>query len=85
MNDQKILEASTSQCCRNFRKRVVNVIRVEPMGLRSQNLGKPGPSELRRTGNAHASQLWGFKSEGGLEPNAYTHALFADFDLAGQK
>jgi hypothetical protein len=29
--------------------------------------------------------LWGFKSEGGLEPNAYTHALFADFDLAGQK
>jgi len=30
-------------------------------------------------------ELWGFKFEGGLEPNAYTHALFADFDLAGQK
>ena len=29
--------------------------------------------------------LWGFKSEEGLGPNAYTHALFADFDLAGQK
>jgi hypothetical protein len=31
------------------------------------------------------SWLWGFKSEGGLGPNTYTHALFADFDLAGQK
>ena len=28
---------------------------------------------------------WGFKTVGGLGPNAYTHALFADFDLAGQK
>jgi hypothetical protein len=33
----------------------------------------------------HTGQLWGFKSEGGLGPNAYTHALFADFDLAGRK
>jgi hypothetical protein len=31
------------------------------------------------------SKLWGFKSVGGLAPNTYTHALFADFDLAGQK
>jgi hypothetical protein len=29
--------------------------------------------------------LWGFKSVGGLEPNTYTHALFADFDLGGRK
>ena len=42
-------------------------------------------SELRRSGEAHASQLWGFKSEGGLGPNAYTHALFADFALERQK
>jgi hypothetical protein len=31
------------------------------------------------------TQLWGFKSVGGFGPNAYTHALFADFDLVGQK
>jgi hypothetical protein len=37
----------------------------------------------RRWGST--SLLWGFKSEEGLAPNAYTHALFADFDLAGQK
>ena len=36
-------------------------------------------------GGDSTSWLWGFKSEGGLGPNAYTHALFADFDLAGQK
>jgi len=36
-------------------------------------------------GGRSASLLWGFKSVGGLGPNAYTHALFADFDLAGQK
>jgi hypothetical protein len=36
-------------------------------------------------GGGSTSELWGFKSVGGLGPNAYTHALFADFDLAGQK
>jgi len=47
-------------------------------------------------GNDHSQQgigtryaalhrLWEFKSEEGLAPNAYTHALFADFHLAGQK
>jgi hypothetical protein len=34
---------------------------------------------------AHASRRWGFNSEEGLGPNTYTHALFADFDLAGRK
>jgi hypothetical protein len=43
----------------------------------------PDASELG--GTTKIRELWGFKSVGGLEPNAYTHALFADFDLAGQK
>jgi len=30
-------------------------------------------------------QLWGFKSEEGLEPNTYTHGVFADFNLTRQK
>ncbi len=38
-----------------------------------------------RGGGGSTSWLWGFKSEEGLGPNAYTHALFADFDLARQK
>ena len=46
---------------------------------------KPNVSELPQRVEAHPSQLWGFKSAGGLGPNAYTHGLFADFDLAGQK
>ena len=36
-------------------------------------------------GGDSTSWLWGFKSEEGLGPNAYTHALFADFDFAGRK
>ena len=36
-------------------------------------------------GGGSVSLLWGFKSVEGLAPNAYTHALFADFYLAGQK
>jgi hypothetical protein len=33
----------------------------------------------------YVSRLWGFKSVEGLAPNTYTHALFADFNLARQK
>jgi hypothetical protein len=36
-------------------------------------------------GSGSMSWLWGFKSVEGLGPNAYTHALFAEFDLAGRK
>ena len=35
-------------------------------------------------GGDSTSWLWGFKSVEGVGPNAYPHALFAEFDLAGR-